>query len=59
MLVMVGCGPALSKQDLGTIVSEEPKIADADKSKETAASTLPAEREGKPAKHKDAAAESK
>ena len=30
LLFLSGCGPALSKQDLGTVVFEVPKVAGAD-----------------------------
>ena len=31
LVVLGGCGPELSKQDLGTVVFEVPKVAGADK----------------------------
>jgi len=43
LLLLAGCGPALSKQELGTVVFEIPKVAGADEPYQLPQSNAPVE----------------
>jgi len=48
LVFLAGCGPELSENDLGTVVSEMPKVADPEKPYPMPQLALPAERESDP-----------